>query len=495
MPDSSNLERRGSPGAGWSIAAALVCAVGAWLRLARLDLVEFKADERNALDLGLALLSNPPWRAGGRLPAHGMPSSHDLPNAPLFNWIMAGAWAATGHPLGATALVAAVNAIALYPLWRWASRRLDPERALLLLATAAVSPFFVLLSRKLWGQDLLFPALVGLLWAVEYWHENRVFRAAALFLLACLPIGQLHQSGPIALAMFPVAVALASLGDRPAFRARIRRLGSLSGAQYVALALLVLLQLFFWLPYARYLLTVPIDVFANRPRLKTFEPILLVRVVKQVAPLDLFFFFGPDRLDFLSSAGRNLCYRLASFTALPLAAVGTWGWARHPNRLPILGIWWWLIIVVFTLAHIPTPPFYALVLSPLPAALLAGAFDGRFPRAWVERLFLTLRWTCVLTLMLLSIVTGRWLSDRGGSRGDYGVVYGVRSQQAAALFGGTAPPARPEGLVCHEPPGEVAWIAARVYRLPTPVNPGLLCDGWTADADRPSLSYRWSVKR
>lgn len=186
----------------WSAAVTLVVIAGAWLRLARLDLIEFKGDEQEALNLGIQLLAGPPW-SGGALPRHGMPSSQGIANAPLFNWIMAGAWALTHHPVGATALVGLANALALYPLWRWALRRLDPERALLLAATVAVSPFSVLLSRKLWAQDLLFPALVCLLWAVEYWQARRVFRAVTWFGVAALPIGQLHQSGPIALAMFP----------------------------------------------------------------------------------------------------------------------------------------------------------------------------------------------------------------------------------------------------------------------------------------------------
>jgi hypothetical protein len=151
--------------------------LGACLRLARLDLVEFKGDEVEALNLGIRLLENPPWTATGELPRHGMPSSQGIANAPLFNWIMAGAWALTGHPMGATALFGTANALALYPLWRWALTRVDPERALLLVATVAVSPFSVLLSRKLWAQDLLFPALVCLLWAIEYWQTGRMFRA------------------------------------------------------------------------------------------------------------------------------------------------------------------------------------------------------------------------------------------------------------------------------------------------------------------------------
>ena len=319
-----------APGASWPVAATVVIVIGAFLRLARLDLIEFKSDEQEALNLGIRLVENPPWTAAGGLPQHGMPSSQGIANAPFFNWIMAAAWALTGHPIGATALIGAANAAALYPLWRWALRHMDRERALLLLATVAVSPFSVLLSRKLWAQDLLFPALVCLLWAIEYWQSQRLFRAIACFAVAALPIGQLHQSGPIALAVFPVAVAVSALGDRQGFRDRLRGLTSFTAPQYALLLCLVILHAVFWIPYLQYLWTLPSSVFANRLRLESFEPALLRMVGQQVAPLDLFYFFAPDRADFLASSWRRFAYYLSLAFGTPLLIVGLVGWNPVP---------------------------------------------------------------------------------------------------------------------------------------------------------------------
>jgi len=479
-----------APGASWSVAATVVIVIGAFLRLARLDLIEFKGDEQEALNLGIRLLENPPWTAAGELPQHGMPSSQGIANAPLFNWVMAAAWALTGHPIGATALIGAANAAALYPLWRWALRHIDRERALLLLATVAVSPFSVLLSRKLWAQDLLFPALVCLLWAIEYWQTRRLFRAIACFAVAALPIGQLHQSGPIALAVFPVAVALSALGDRQGLRDRLRDLTSFTPPQYALLLCLVVLHAVFWIPYLEYLWTLPASVFANRLRLEGFEPALLRMVGQQVAPLDLFYFFAPDRADFLASGWRRFAYYLSLAFGTPLLIIGLVGWIRSPGRLPIAGVWWWLVIATFTLARIPAYPFYALILSPLPAALAAGAFDGRLP-AVLTRTLLLVRWTYVVALLLVTIATGAWLSERGGARGDYGVVYGVREQQARALAGTAVSGALTAGLRCHEPPGEVLWIMERVHHEQAAATRAV-CDGWVSDGrdDR----YRWSVR-
>jgi hypothetical protein len=489
MPD-----RRPSPepGGGWSIAALAAVTVGALLRLARLDLIEFKGDEQEALNLGIRLLANPPWTALGQLPTHGMPSSQGIANAPLFNWVMAGAWAATGHPVGATALIGLANAAALFPLWRWALRRTDPERALLLIATVAVSPFTVLLSRKLWGQDLLFPALVCLLWAIEYWQQRNAWRAVTCFAIAALPISQLHQSGPIALMVFPIAVAVAAAGDRDGFRERVRDLTRLSAARYGWLLVIAVVYASFWIPYIRYLLSVPLELFLNRPRLDHYEPALLWAVVKQVAPLDLFYFFAPDRLDFLASDWRRFCYSVAVAFGTPLAIAGVWGWARSPNRLPIAGLWWWLVVAVFTVARIPIYPFYVLVLAPLPAALVAGMFDDVRIEGWARQTLMAARWTYVLALLLVTLSLGSWLSERGGARGDYGVVYAVRDRQAAALrhasdFTDAAP-----RLSCHQPPGEVMWIIERVHRAPAPPGTPAICDGWTNEAGQDR--YRWSVR-
>lgn len=476
----------------WPAAVSLVVVAGAWLRLARLDLIEFKGDEQEALNLGIHLLADPPW-AGGVLPLHGMPSSQGIANAPLFNWIMAGAWALTHHPVGATALVGLANALALYPLWRWARRRLDPERALLVAATVAVSPFSVLLSRKLWAQDLLFPALVCLLWAVEYWQARRVFQAATWFGVAALPIGQLHQSGPIALAMFPLAVTLASWRDRRGLIERLGALTRLSGWQYGVLVVLLAVHAFFWIPYLVYLQSVPLEALANRQRLDHFEPALFLTVVRQIVPLDLFYFFGPDQADFLGSPWRRFAYGLAVAFGAPLAIVGVLGWARSAARLPIVGIWWWLIIAAFTAARIPTYPFYALVLSPLPAALVAGGFDQRWGPAWLERTLLAVRWAYVVALLSLTVATGLWLSDRGGSRGDYGIVYGVRDRQARVLLDASPPGAADTRLTCHEPPGEVRWIMEWVLRAPPGSGVERLCDGWGREGRRDV--YRWTVRR
>jgi Dolichyl-phosphate-mannose-protein mannosyltransferase len=482
----------------WSVGAMCVLIVGAVLRLARLDLMEFKGDEAEALNLGIRLLSDRPWSSDAPWPQHGMLSSQHVANAPLFNWLMAGAWALTGDPVGATALVAAANALSLLPLWRWATRQLDSERALLLTATMAVSPFTVIFSRKLWAQDLLLPGLVCLLWSIERWREGRSFLSMALFAVAVLLIGQLHQSGPVALAVFPLAAGIHAWRHRPQLPPQRLGFTALSPVQFGVLAVLIAVHSLLWLPYIAYLTSLPPDILSNRARLPDFRPALLLGVVNQIVPRDFFYFFHPDQADFLGDPLRRVSYTIAVVFAVPLLVVGVWGWIRRPSRLPVLGIWWWLVIGVFTILRIPTYPFYVLVLSPLPAALVSGAFDGLFTRPWIERTLLLWRWAYVAALFCLTTSTGWWLSQRGGAKGDYGIAYAVREQQARAVAESVDPTRMREArlqapLVCHEPVNEVRWIGTWVHGAQATIPSVQICDGWIRQGA--AEAYRWTVAR
>src|SRR4029453_16573102 len=195
-------------------AASLLLVIGAWLRLHGLQAMEFKADERESLELAIQFINNHPWSSAAPWPSHGLISSNGVGNAPLFTWIVAAFWTLTHHPVGVTALIAVINTLCLVPLWLWAQRRMDEHRALLTLAIAAVSPFAVLFSRKIWPVDLLLPGLLALLWSIEWLREGRVWLAAALAGFGILLITQLHQSGVITAPLLLVAFVMQSRLDR-----------------------------------------------------------------------------------------------------------------------------------------------------------------------------------------------------------------------------------------------------------------------------------------
>jgi hypothetical protein len=148
-------------------------------------------------------------------------------------------------------------------------------------------------------------------------------------------------------------------------------------------------------------------------------------------PRDLFYFF--DRDDFMSSITHRSVFYVAVGLGAAASLYGFWRWLISPLSVPVLGVWWWMVIVFFTVARIPTFPFYVLILAPLPALLVAGAFDGPLAHRRLQRALDVVRWTYVVALTCLTIAISSWLQDRGGSPADFGVTYGVREQARAAL--------------------------------------------------------------
>lgn len=480
-------------------AAAVIIVAGACLRLYDLAAMEFKGDEQEGLNLAMRLLADRPWSSGLPFPTHGIVSSNaGVHNPPLYTWIIAALWAPTRDPVAVARLIAIINVICLYPLWLWARRRMDEPRALVTLALCAVSPFAVIFSRKIWPVDLLLPGVLAVLWGVEWVRGSRPWRGVVLLLLAALVAGQLHLSAPIAIALLPVALVIQSIADRRRGEPGLR-FPRPTGWELAALAMAIGLNLFFWLPYVSYFLGLPPGTLADRPRLDVVRPFLLRKVEAQVMPFDLFYFFEPHRDEFLRSAVRSAFYYASVILAAPLYVYGLWRWVRSPLALPVLGLWWAGVIVVFSLARIPSQPWYPLILAPLPAVLVAGAFDGPLRHAWIKRALFGWRVAYVAAMLGLTIVTGAWLTGRGGAAGDYGVAYRIKQEQARAVLErlNSARPTRitvsfPE-LSCAALPIEVNWLVNSI----DPSHPDIpdklrLCDNWIEQEGR--LVYEWTVQ-
>lgn len=482
--------------------------IGAWLRLRALSEMELKGDEKEALRLAVQLITDQPWSSTAPWPTHGMPSSNGIGNAPLFTWLVAAVWAVFENPVWVARLIAIANVACLYPLWRWARRHMSETAAVLTLAIAAVSPFGVMYSRKIWTQDLLCIGVVLVLWGIEWLRGARPWRGVALLLLAGLFLGQLHQSGAIAFALLPIAMALQWLVDRARGRDAIT-LGRPSPLEIAAIIAASAAALFFWIPYAAYLSGLSTEVLAQRPKLPSLSNGFFQEVFDQVRPVGLFDFFRHDRDDFMAGAFRRVSFQASVFLGTPLLVYGMWRWLKAPHTLPVIGFWWLIVIAVFSIARIPTHIFYVLVLMPLPVVLASGALDGRLPQP-IALALLVCRIAYTACLLALTVTTQSWLFGRGGANvgttGGYGVSYSVRLVQAKAIVenyrrdrGASFEP-KPIGdeasLECRDMPVEVEWLvswldgdaAAAVKSAPI-----LLCDGFVGPEG--GRSYRWFLRR
>lgn len=503
---SRMTDRERAPEREWqdsfaSIAAAVaLIALGGWLRLHDLPSMEFKNDEREAL-----VLASQVGLAPATWPDRGMLSSGGVANAPLFTWIVAGLGQVSANPLAITAVIAVINTLCLLPLWRWALRRIGRTRAMLLLAIISVSPFAVLYSRKIWTQNLLLPGVLLILWGIEWLRTGKTWRGVIALTAAALVAGQLHQSGPIALALLPLALLIQWRVDRATHRA-VAAPSRPTPLECGVLAIVIALNAFFWFPYLRYLATLPVETITNRVRADAFGPFLLWHIGGQIAPSDLFHFFAWDRDDFLDGLTRYWSYRASMILGTPLFAYGLWRWLRAPTALPVIGIWWILVIVAFMLARITTHTFYTLILAPAPAFLAAGGFDPPALPALIRRVLSVWRIAYVVALLSLTVTMQRWISDRGGATPDYGISYRVRYDQArniVALLSGrqqdpfargfTTNPEPGPPLNCDAPPPEVRWLVGNVADADVHVPDQLrICERWIRRDD--GLRYQWQLQ-
>jgi len=507
------------------LAVSLLLLLALYLRLRGLTHMEFKGDERQALQLGLDLLSDHPWTSSAPWPQTGMLSSVGVANAPFFNYVMALFWALTDDPVAATALVALCNWLCLPALYVWARRRIDPARSLVLLALLAVSPFAVAYSRKLWAQDLLLPGITIVLFGLDHLRGPSFWRGVGITLIGLLPVTQLHQTGPIFAVCLAVAVPIQMLLDRRdrRFEAIALRPG-LGDSALIALALAA--HAFFLIPYVQYLLALPPEVLANRARLPALDTQYLGRLLAHALPVDLLSFIDGDERGFfrdrettgtLGWLASNVGYFGALVTGAPLLLQGVWHWFRSPRAVAYLGLGWALFIVVFIALRIPAFPHYVLILYPLPFLLMADGFRvpgreatgnslvaklGRGADTWLPRV----RWAHVALLFTLTLSFQSWLFARGGSPGDYGVAYSQRLTQTRELLGRvpsigprddadtgpTRPPADPT-LLCRKLPGEVvfllAWLAPDMAAPPRSL---ALCEGWGAN-NGGARQHRWEL--
>jgi 4-amino-4-deoxy-L-arabinose transferase-like glycosyltransferase len=153
----------------WIVLCAIL-ALGAYLRLHALDLVEFKGDEATAFAKAGRLLD-------GVWPTVGLTSSVGALNPPFFIYLIAIPLAVHNDPLAATAFIGVLAVIAIGLTYVVLRPRFGSLTALTAAAFFAAAPWAVLYGRKIWAQDALPIVDVALLWCLLLVLERRRTRA------------------------------------------------------------------------------------------------------------------------------------------------------------------------------------------------------------------------------------------------------------------------------------------------------------------------------
>jgi hypothetical protein len=180
-----------------------VFIVGACLRFLFPSDVPFAADEAFALMLG------GDWLASPRLVLHGMPSSVGLANPPASVYLFAAVFSLSGgNPELGSQVVMGWNVLGLALAAAWfygVARKVGSFWAWWGLAFLCLNPWAVLLSRKIWAQDLLLSFVVVAVWGISGiwngkpeesgrwtgWQWTRIAVGVGCALL----VSQIHMSG------------------------------------------------------------------------------------------------------------------------------------------------------------------------------------------------------------------------------------------------------------------------------------------------------------
>jgi len=127
----------------------LILLATAWLRLSRLDLMEFKKDEALSVMMIVDALS------GQGLPTHSIASSVGVYNPPILIYLLLMPGLFSSDPIWLTQFIALLNVAAIF-LCYWFGRKIWNDRVGLIAAVLfATSPWAVIYSRKIWAPDCM----------------------------------------------------------------------------------------------------------------------------------------------------------------------------------------------------------------------------------------------------------------------------------------------------------------------------------------------------
>jgi len=170
------------------IVLCVVLLIALGLRMSHLDSMEFKGDEAFNLTKAREL------SRGQQFPLTSARSSTDIPEPPIFMYLLSLPIVISDDAIFVTASIALLNVFAIYLCYLIARRFFSPLTALISIFLFAVNPWQVLYSRKIWTQNLLpFFALLFLLFFFEALFRNRSRLLIAALITLSVTV-QLHLS-------------------------------------------------------------------------------------------------------------------------------------------------------------------------------------------------------------------------------------------------------------------------------------------------------------
>ena len=158
-----------------------------YLRLGYLDIIEFKGDEFEWIQLAYQHLHNKPTLVG-------LPSSVGLYYPPFFAYLLSIPVSISTNPKFVTGFIAVLNLAGLWLLYVFVKRVFSLRLAWVVLLLVATSPWTILYARKVWNPDCLLPfMLIFYITLASYLERPAGFKVWIMAALLAL-ITQLHMS-------------------------------------------------------------------------------------------------------------------------------------------------------------------------------------------------------------------------------------------------------------------------------------------------------------
>jgi len=388
----------------------VILLVAAFVRLWRLDLMEFKGDEAEACRLAYHVFGDPLPDGSNKFPVVGLTASVGVHNPPLFIYLVALPLACWRSPYAAVIFIAMSNVVAVWLCYCVGRRYFSQFVGLAASALFALSPWAIVFSRKIWAQDLL-PvfACLFLLVAHRFLVDKKPGMAAWLIVLAGAAI-QVHFSALILLGV----LIFIFIAGRETFRWQWFWVG-------------VAATLVLYAPYLAYLVVSHGADFADLANRReqwggdASFPLRLLRSIRYALAVS-----SVDFTQYLTGISRPCTLVLSLATGVACLA-GLFWQCFHDRARPLfrarLMLLIWFVLPVLGLVVVGTTPYphYFVILYPLPFLGLAVALE-RMGEKW-RGCGTALLSAILLGYTLFDSVTFRTITERGGGAADYGIAY------------------------------------------------------------------------
>jgi 4-amino-4-deoxy-L-arabinose transferase-like glycosyltransferase len=421
-----------------------IIAVAAYLRVSHIGLLEFKADEANAVVLAVKMIR------GEAFPSVGLTYSVGVRQAPLYIYLLAPFFALSRSPAAFTIGWGLISTAAVGFCY-WIGRQFFNEKiGLMAAALFAVSPWAVIYSRKIWPQDFLPVFCTALLWMWYKFLIEEKRRYLLGIVLLSVAAWQAHLTATNLIVMGGVLWLVCR------YPLNWKQIGIGLGVNLVLL-----------LPYINFQMQQNWEDFrrassvveaSNQAQVYTVQGIhpqwgfplpsrdYFGYVLSTVSGGQMEDILGLSTADFAAQDGASktliALMKLLFVFAFVAAGVTVIRRAKASPRFPYFDLspshrltvlWLWVLtpVVFFGLVGLRTYLSYFALLFPATALLIAWAIDagqqffrsrGAIGKVVVPALWVVFALVVVGQFAYVQKLYG-FLEEQGGARGTYGVIY------------------------------------------------------------------------